>query len=66
MDAKIFKCVQRRATKLLKRLAGTSSEEMLRILGLEKRRLRDDHVAFYSCFYRTQEMERKVPISSHW
>lgn len=48
---KVLKWVQRRAAKLVKRLAGMSCEEWLRALGLfalERRMLRDALVALYS------------------
>ncbi|KAK4806983.1 hypothetical protein QYF61_000312, partial [Mycteria americana] len=43
-DVKVLKCIQRRATKLVKGLEGMSF--------LEKRRLRDDLIALYSFLRR--------------
>ncbi|XP_055554008.1 uncharacterized protein LOC129734474 [Falco cherrug] len=52
-DVKVLECIQRRATKLVKRLEGTSYEEQLRTL--EKRRLRGNLIVPYSFLRRGSE-----------
>lgn len=65
-DLKVFACIQRWETKLVKVLEDVSCEEWLRSLGLpnlKKRRLRADLTVFYS-FLRRGNEERDANLFS--